>query len=113
MKLVRDKIPQLIFKDGRTCNYHYANKVNKINWSLSEYGHRLIDKIHEEVDELAEEPSLVEAADVYEAYIALLGHLGFSLSDVKKAAKQKSKQMGKFTKGIVLEDIQNKGEKSE
>jgi len=108
MKLVRDKIPLIIKKQNRVCSFHLANKLKKENWGCSEYGHRLIDKLHEELDEFAESFSLEEAADIYEVYLAILKNWEYSLSEVRAAARAKSGEKGKFKKGIVLENYQER-----
>ena len=58
MKLVRDKIPQIIEESGRSCEYHVA--------SHDEYKTRLYEKMREELDEFIEAPCEEEAADMYE-----------------------------------------------
>ena len=48
-KLVRDKIPEIIKEQGKTCEFYVADK--------EEYGRRLIEKMREEISEFEEDPS--------------------------------------------------------
>ena len=54
-KLVRDKIPKIIEKDGQTPVIHIANK--------KEYKQKLLEKLQEEVDEFLKDQNQEELAD--------------------------------------------------
>ena len=58
MKLVRDKIPDIIKENGKKCKYHVADH--------SEYKASLYEKMREELDEFIDTPCYEEAADIYE-----------------------------------------------
>ena len=58
MKLVRNQIPEIIEQDGSSCRHHTAD--------LLELKTMLYEKMHEELSEFIELPSLEEAADMYE-----------------------------------------------
>ena len=96
MKLVRDKVPEIIEKSGRTCNYKIAQDGN-IKALLHE-------KLHEEIAEFIETPSYEEAADVYEVFKALCNHHGMSMFRVELAAVSKRRDYGGFEKKFLLED---------
>jgi len=54
-KLVRDKIPEIIEKNGDTAKIHIA--------SDEEFAHKLSEKLLEEVEEFREDHDLTELAD--------------------------------------------------
>ena len=64
MKLVRDRIPEIIIEDGRTPIYHIADK--------EEYKRELFRKVKEELAEFREDPCVEEVADLVEVVYALL-----------------------------------------
>jgi|ETNvirenome_6_85_1030632.scaffolds.fasta_scaffold02971_18 predicted house-cleaning noncanonical NTP pyrophosphatase (MazG superfamily) len=98
MKLVRDRIPKIIQQSGGSCEYHVAD--------LPEFKSMLFDKIDEEVGEFRENPSLEEAADVYEVIRTLLWIHKLDIEDVIIAANEKSQQRGGFNHGIVLDSVE-------
>ena len=53
MKLVRDKIPQIIIEDGRTPIYHVAG--------VAEHKRELFNKVTEELEECRADPSVAKA----------------------------------------------------
>jgi len=98
-KLVRDKIPEIINDQGKTCEFYVANK--------EETGRRLIEKIREEISEFEEDPSVEELADVYEVFLGILRHHNVRISDVVFFANRKASERGKFEKGIILTSVQD------
>jgi len=98
-KLVRDKIPEIIKGQGKTCEFYVADK--------RELGQRLIEKIREEISEFEEDPSVEELADVYEAFLGILQHHNTRISDVVFFANRKASERGKFERGIILTSVQD------
>ena len=98
MKLVRDKIPEIIESDGKWC---LCRRVH----GKDEHLIFLRAKMIEETDEFLENPSLEEAADIYEVLIALCKLYDFSYEDVAGAAVRKREERGGFMKGIILERV--------
>lgn len=94
-KLVRDKIPEIIEADGST------SRIRVIEKDI-EYLNALLDKLHEETDELRQTPSLEERADVQEVLRAIDNVLGFKPEDVEKIRAEKEKKRGGFDKRIFL-----------
>jgi len=94
MKLVRDKIPDIIAADGKTCRF--------ITASPKEFPGFVYDKMKEELDEFMENPSVEEAADIMEVFGALLGTYDIAWCDVAQYAMKKSHERGKFENGIIL-----------
>ncbi len=97
MKLVRDKIPQIIKKTGKRPQTHIATK--------KEYQQALINKLQEELNELKKDKNTDEIADLVEVAYALAGQYGKNEKQLNQIRKQKNKQKGKFTKKIILEKI--------
>ena len=90
MKLVRDKIPQLIRGEGRWCLTRTV---------------LLREKIMEETDEFIGEPSYEEAADMLEVLRAFCAMHNLDWSRVVLAANKKQYTHGGFFRGIVLQEV--------
>lgn len=98
-KLVRDKIPNILFKKNISCitkvltPYEYEKELNK--------------KLQEEVKELLNsknlEEWLEEMADVYEVLLALLKNKQISLKALESVRKNKAISNGTFEQRIFLE----------
>ena len=89
-KLVRDKIPQIIIKNGDNAKTHVANE--------SEFNSRLKDKLQEEVNEYLESNNSEELADILEVL--------YSLEDRVKLEQLRSKkelERGSFNDRIILD----------
>jgi predicted house-cleaning noncanonical NTP pyrophosphatase (MazG superfamily) len=97
MKLVRDYIPQIIRENGRECDFHIAD--------LPEMKNRICDKFLEELEEFKEEPSLEEAADIYEVFRTMLWAWNLDYERVLDEAHKKRSKRGSFLEGIVLEKV--------
>ncbi len=95
MKLVRDKIPEIIEEDGKWC---LCRKTK----SKEEHVHFLKEKIIEEVDEFICDPSYEEAADVLEVLLSFCSLSNLDFEKVLLAAENKREKNGGFQKGIVL-----------
>lgn len=96
-KLVRDKIPEIIEADGKTCEVEIAQKedITKL----------LEDKLMEEVNEYLEDKNLEELADVMEVLFGLAHNLGYSEGDLIKKRNDKLEERGGFKQGIVLKGV--------
>jgi len=95
-KLVRDKIPEIIERseDVKALTRVLNNK---------EYGERLIEKIHEEAEELflaikENTNTIEELADILELMNAIADYLGFSINEVEKERLIKLQKRGGFKK---------------
>jgi predicted house-cleaning noncanonical NTP pyrophosphatase (MazG superfamily) len=96
-KLVRDRVPSIISRDGRECKYHILSDD-------AEYLECLKVKLKEEVDEFVDDPSIEELVDVYEVIVALLSYSGVSLRDMFELAVRKRKYSGGFMGRVFLEE---------
>lgn len=97
-KLVRDLIPGIIEGEGR------AAEVRQL--PDDEYERALLEKLHEETDELRNAPPserLREAADVYEVLLALIRLTDLTAEDLVKAATEKRQERGGFDRRLWLE----------
>lgn len=94
-KLVRDKIPEIIEADGRTCKTHILTD--------EEYLTALEEKLNEEVAEYQKDKNLEEMADVLEVLQAICAARGYSLVELETLRKKKANDRGGFSKKIFLE----------
>ena len=94
-KLVRDKIPEIIEADGRTCKTHILTD--------EEYLIALEEKLNEEVAEYQKDKNLEEMADVLEVLQAICVARGYSLEELEALRKKKTNDRGGFSKKIFLE----------
>jgi len=94
-KLVRDKIPDIIKKDGGKCKFHVAGK--------DEYEILLFAKLREETTELLQNFCAEEIADVLEVIESVARVKGISLDEIKMWKSDKKVTHGGFGKKIVLE----------
>ena len=102
MKLVRNKIPNIIYSTGKTPVYYEAKKP--------EYESRLLDKMIEELEEFRENPCLEEAADMWEVLETIYTQWGWKPDEVVAVALHKKKIRGGFDHVIVLVEVKNENE---
>lgn len=99
-KLVRDKIPEVIKKNGGKAKFHIADK--------DEYLEKLFEKFGEEINEFLKGKNEEELADVFEVtdalHEALIKYYRLNKSKAKKIQAKKAKERGRFSKRIILEE---------
>jgi predicted house-cleaning noncanonical NTP pyrophosphatase (MazG superfamily) len=93
-KLVRDKIPDLIRKDGRTPDTRLAE--------ASEYPALLRAKLYEEAGEYITSGDPAELADLLEVVHALAALHGMTPEDLERQRAAKATERGGFTERQVL-----------
>ncbi len=98
-KLVRDKIPEIIKKDGK------EPLVDIIQGEELEL--YLNKKLQEEVDEYIEDGSLEELADILEVIQAIVKDKGLSMVQLEKLREEKKRERGGFDKGIRLKGVKD------
>ena len=96
-KLVRDKIPEIIEKDGKNCVC--------AELSQEDYITMLDQKLNEELAEYQESKSMEELADLLEVMSAVAAARGSSLDEVEKIRLKKKEKRGGFEKKILLETV--------
>ena len=97
-KLVRDKIPEIIKKDGKVPVTHIA--------SDEEYWERLKDKLIEEVDEFIDDSTEEELADILEVIYAICEHKQFDKDKLEQLRKKKAEERGGFKGKIILDKME-------
>jgi predicted house-cleaning noncanonical NTP pyrophosphatase (MazG superfamily) len=96
-KLVRDNIPSIIEKSGKSYEARIAAK--------EEHYKLLEKKLHEEVAEFIEDKNLEELADIMEVVYGLAKSLGYSEEELNHKRNVKREERGAFDCGIVLERV--------
>ena len=96
-KLVRDKIPDIIKSDNKTC-------LTKV-LDDEEYLSSLNTKLQEEMKEYLESGEVEELADLEEVLRAILDVKKVSYEDFEKIRLEKVSKRGAFKKKIFLESV--------
>lgn len=96
-KLVRDKIPEIIERDGKRCITEILSEEDFIA--------ALDKKIGEELAEYLNEPCLEELADLTEVIYAVAIARGFTFEELEKVRKSKAEKRGGFEKRIFLKSV--------
>lgn len=96
-KLVRDRIPEIIEADGRTCVCETLSDEDYIS---------LLDqKLNEELAEYQESKSLEEMADLLEVMWAVVKARGWTLKELEQVRAGKAAKRGGFEKKILLKEV--------
>ena len=96
-KLVRDRIPEIIEKDGKQCVCSVLSDEDYI---------RMLDlKLNEELQEYQESKSMEELADLLEVMRAVALARGSSMEDIEQIRIRKAEKRGGFEKRILLEAV--------
>ena len=100
-KLVRDKVPSLVTKDGGS----YSLKL----LSPLEHQHEITKKLFEELNEYivatSKEEAIEELVDIVELIYAAVKLHDVSLEEFEEIRLNKKKKKGDFEKGIYLNSI--------
>lgn len=96
-KLVRDRIPEIIEADGKTCVCETL--------SDEDYIALLDQKLNEELAEYQESKSLEELADLLEVMQAVVKARGWTLEDLDRVRADKAAKRGGFEKKILLKEV--------
>ncbi|MBR6669961.1 MAG: nucleoside triphosphate pyrophosphohydrolase [Ruminococcus sp.] len=97
-KLVRDRIPEIIEKSGKTAYYRILNN--------EEYIEELDRKLNEECAEYKEDKSIEELADMLEVIYAIAQARGYSIEELEQVRAEKAEKRGGFTDRIYLEKVE-------
>ena len=94
IKLVRDRIPELIEKNHFPATFYTADE--------KEYQQRLREKLQEEVTEYLEGNTIEELVDIIEVIYALAQLSGFSPAQLETFRNKKAKESGTFSKRLII-----------
>ena len=98
-KLVRDRIPEIIEKQGKQCSCSVL--------SDEAYLEHLDLKLSEELGEYLEDKSMEELADLLEVIRAVAAARGSSIGEVEKIRQEKAAERGGFEKRILLIEVRS------
>lgn len=97
-KLVRDGVPDIIRKSGKTC----VTRVLDDDAYLA----ALEKKLVEELAEYRQDKSMEELADLLEVMMAVAEARGHSWDEVEALRREKAGQRGAFRDRIYLESVE-------
>jgi predicted house-cleaning noncanonical NTP pyrophosphatase (MazG superfamily) len=95
-KAIRDKIPEIIQKDGHSCNVETL--------SDEEFLEQLEKKLSEEVTEYQNDKNPEELTDILEVIYRIAQLKGVSKDELEKIRIKKSEERGGFEKNLFLID---------
>lgn len=101
-KLIRDKIPEIIEKDGKNVIVKELNDEEYIN--------ALNLKLEEELEEYKESGKVEELADIIEVIYGILAYKGISIGEFNKIRQKKAEQRGAFKRRLMLMEVMEKQE---
>lgn len=96
-KLVRDRIPEIIEADGKTCICETL--------SPEDYLRLLDEELNEELAEYQESKSLEELADLLEVMRAVVKARGWTPEDLERVRADKAAKRGGFEKKLLLNQV--------
>lgn len=96
-KLVRDKIPEIIMKSGKTCLVEVLDN--------DKYVDLLDKKLFEEMLEYHLDKSVEELIDIVEVIYAIAKSRGLSVEEFEKIRNKKADEKGGFDKKILLKSV--------
>ena len=99
-KLIRDKVPDIIEGNGKTCKFHIAVE--------NEYWDKLKQKLYEEIDEFMGCPSIEELADIQEVVNAIADLKFGRVEKLEEIRIGKLKKCGGFEKKMILDETDDK-----
>ena len=99
-KLVRDRIPEIIQADGKTCVCDVLSDEDYL---------RLLDqKLNEELAEYQESKSLEELADLFEVMRAVVKARGWTMEKLEQVRADKADRRGGVEKKILLKEVEER-----
>ena len=101
-KLVRDRIPDIILKDGQLPTTRILDD--------EEYIKELNKKLTEEVNEYLDGENIEEMVDILEVIRAILDFKGVSYDEIEEKRLKKLKKKGAFKDKVYLEKVIESGD---
>ena len=96
-KLIRDRIPEMIAKQGKTC-------VTRV-MDAKEYLEMVDAKLDEELAEYHKDQNLEELADLLEVIFAAAQARGYTAEQLEQVRSRKADQRGAFEKHLLLLEV--------
>ena len=98
-KLIRDRIPEIIEREGKKAKTSIVS-------SEKEYKNRLMAKLKEEVLEYYNTGDPDEIADILEVLYTLITRVhNINIMEVEKERLKKQRERGGFEKGLILKKV--------
>ena len=97
-KLVRDRIPEIIESDGKTCKTEVLNDEAYL---------RMIDaKLDEELAEYHRDQNIEELADLVEVIYAAAAARGYTIEQLEQVRAEKAEKRGAFLNKLLLVEVE-------
>lgn len=103
-KLIRDKIPEIIEKDGKQCVVEIMDE--------QQYLKKLVEKLQEETKEFIfefdnqnHEQAIKELADLEEVILSIVNTIGLDNQGFEKIRLAKKNKNGGFEKRLLLKEV--------
>ncbi len=96
-KIIRDKIPGIIEKDGKTFEIQTVSNDTALQY--------LKDKLKEELDEFYESDNIEELSDIMEVIDAIAEKKGISFNKLLQIKEEKREKRGGFEKNLILTKV--------
>lgn len=97
-KLVRDKVPEHIEKEGGKAFTHIARD--------DEYWQKLLEKLQEEIEEFQRNQSEEQIADIFEVIECIAEYRNLKMEDVSHIKHEKVLRRGSFKNRIILDETE-------
>jgi predicted house-cleaning noncanonical NTP pyrophosphatase (MazG superfamily) len=102
-KLVRDRIPEIIEKEGKT----YKTVILDDDQFRSELQKKLREEVQEYLNAENDQESVEELADTLEVINSLAEAQGVSIEELEHVRKTKAKERGGFKEKIFLIEVED------
>jgi len=99
-KLVRNKIPEIIQKNGDVPKIMILDEA--------QYFSALNTKLQEEIAEYLEDYRADELADILEVIYAIVRHKGLTVDDLEMLRAKKLEEKGDFSNKVLLLEVERK-----
>ncbi|MGD7044795.1 nucleoside triphosphate pyrophosphohydrolase [Jeotgalibacillus proteolyticus] len=102
-KLVRDYIPKIIEKSGKS----YSVKTLDDDQYLNEIKNKMQEELEEYIEAKEDEEALKELADILELVYAAAAAYGATSEDIQRIREEKIKMRGGFSEKIYLLEVED------
>ncbi|MDR2976538.1 MAG: nucleoside triphosphate pyrophosphohydrolase [Streptococcaceae bacterium] len=101
MKLVRDRIPEIIEAAGKTAEFEILNSAQ----FAQELDKKLLEEVAEVVEAADKTSKVEELADLLEVIYAIAENSEISLEEIEKVRLSKREERGGFDRRIWLKSV--------